>query len=118
LLSQERQLRRDGDAERIQQADEYRDRFFEARYNSSYCVYATAIADTDVDKRGKLLNVAKNDIFAVYSVVSQNFGGGVWKNRNERLLQKIQEALNQPAIGLLEFKGRPSADASKQVSTK
>jgi hypothetical protein len=118
LLSQERQLRRDGDADRTRQADEYRDRFFEARYNSSYCVYATAIAEANAEQKTKLLNVAKNDIFAVYSVVSQNFGGGVWKNRNDRLLQKIQEALNQPAIGLLEFKERPSADASKQVSTE
>jgi hypothetical protein len=118
LLSQERQLRRDGDDERTRQADEYRDRFFEARYNSSYCIYAAALAEADSNKKTKLLNVAKNDIFAVYSVVSHNFGSTMWKNRNDRLLKRIQEALNEPPIGLLEFKDRPSAEASKQVSTK
>ncbi len=118
LLTHERQLRRDGDAEQITQADDYRDRFFEARYNSSYCVYAAGMAETDSATQEKLLKVAKNDIFAVYSVVGQDFGGGVWKKRNDQLLKKVQAALGEPTVGLIEFKNRAAGDPAKQISSK
>ena len=117
LLTQERQLRRDGAADKSAQADDYRDRFFEARYNSSFCVYSAAMAETDSATQKKLLKVAKNDIFAVYSVVDQDFGGGMWKKRNDQLLKKVQQALGEPTVGLIEFKNRPTTDPAKQISS-
>jgi hypothetical protein len=103
------------DPAKIQQAEEYRQRYQEARYNSVYCTYAAALQATSQAEKERLLKIASQGIWSVYAIVDSELGGGQWKAKNDRLLRDIQRALGEPEIGLKEFeqKKRQQAQTTK-----
>jgi hypothetical protein len=104
IRDHETRLRREGDDPlKLEQAEQYRQRYQEARYNSVYCKVALAELEQDAAKKKKLLEGARRDMYLLYSLVDPQFGGGSWKAKNEKLLKNVQSALAEPTIGFKEF---------------
>jgi tetratricopeptide (TPR) repeat protein len=104
-----------GDPAKAEQAEDYRQRYQEARYNSVYCTFTLATHTENQAERNRLLKVARQGIWSVYAIVDPELGGGSWKAKNERLLRDIQRALGEPEIGLkeLEQKKKSQTTATK-----
>jgi hypothetical protein len=94
------------DPDKARQAEEYRQRYQEARYNSVYCTHALALLAESAAEKERLLKVAKQGIWSVYAIVDAELGGGQWKTKNDRLLRDIQRALGESETGLKEFEQR------------
>ena len=108
---QERLQRESGDPANAERAEQYRQRYQEARYNSVYCTFALAKSQTNPNEKARLLKTAKQGIWSVFAIVDPQLGGGQWKSKNDRLLRDIQSALGEPAIGLQEFEQRKQQQA-------
>jgi hypothetical protein len=108
IRAQSERLRREAadDPAKTQLAEDYRQRYQEARYNSVYCTHALAMLAATPAEKQRLLKVAKQGIWSVYAIVDEEFGGGQWKTKNDQLLRKIQNALSEPETGLKEFEQR------------
>ena len=113
IRAQSERVRREaaGDPAKTQLAEDYRQRYQEARYNSVYCTHALALLAATPAEKQRLLKVAKQGIWSVYAIVDAEFGGGQWKSKNDQLLRKIQNALGEPETGLKEFEQRKREQA-------
>jgi hypothetical protein len=116
IRAQQERLRREADdPAKAKQAEDYRQRYQEARYNSVYCTYSAALQAASQAEKERLLKVAKQGIWSVYAIVDSELGGGQWKIKNDRLLRDIQRALGEPETGLTELqqKKRQQAQSTK-----
>ena len=105
-------LRADADdPAKARQAEDYRQRYQEARYNSVYCTHALALLADSAAEKERLLKVAKQGIWSVYAIVDTELGGAQWKTKNDRLLRDIQRALGETETGLKEFEQRKRQQA-------
>ncbi|MEX2138617.1 MAG: hypothetical protein WD894_05110 [Pirellulales bacterium] len=112
IRTQHERLRRDADdPTSAERAEQYRQRYQEARYNSVYCTFALAKSVTNPSEKARLLKTAKQGIWSVFAIVDSQLGGGQWKTKNDQLLKDIQSALGEPAMGLLEFEQRKQQQA-------
>jgi hypothetical protein len=112
IRAQQERLERDADNPvNAERAEQYRQRYHEARYNSVYCTFAYAKSQADPKEKARLLKTAKQGIWSVFSIVDPQLGGGQWKAKNDRLLRDIQSAVGEPAIGLQEFEQRKQQQA-------
>jgi hypothetical protein len=112
IRAQHERLRREADdPAKAQQAEDYRQRYQEARFNSVYCTYALSLQAASQAEKERLLKVAKQGIWSVYAIVDAELGGGQWKTKNDRLLREIQKALGEPETGLKEFEQRKRQQA-------
>jgi hypothetical protein len=119
IRTQEHRLRGEpGDAAKTEQAEQYRQLYHEARYNSIYCTVALAQFQSEAKEKERLLKLAKQGIWSVYTVVDPQFGGGEWKGKNDRLLKEIQSALGEPAIGLRELETRKQQESAVSSAAK
>ena len=115
IRAQQERLQRDADnPASAERAEQYRQRYQEARYNSVYCTFALAKAQASPSEKARLLKTAKQGIWSVFAVVDSQLGGGQWKAKNDRLLRDIQSALGEPAIGLQEFERRRQQQAQSK----
>jgi hypothetical protein len=107
IRAQKERLARDtSDPANAARAEQYRQRYHEARYNSVYCTFELARLATSPSEKSRLLKIAKQGIWSVFSIVDPQLGGGQWRVKNDRLLKDIQTALGEPAVGLQEFEKR------------
>ena len=91
-------------ARRVQAEARYRDVFHEARYNLALCRLRQAQVATDRPERARLAAAAENDIL----VTQRSFpdmGGGVWYDRYNELLKRVQRLADRPAVGLPSLSG-------------
>lgn len=80
---------------------QYRDWYFEARFNAAKARYRSALA-VDGDERTSRLFKAKNAIRALY-LSEPELGGADRKQDFEQLVMQIQQALKERPVGLQEF---------------
>ena len=86
-------------ARRVQSEARFREVFYEARYNLALCRLQQAQIATDQWQRTRLAEAAENDILATRRWFP-DLGGGVWYDRYNELLKRIQRLAQQPAVGL------------------
>jgi hypothetical protein len=85
----------------------YQAEFYQARLNQAQCHYSYGIKEKD--QAGETsLNMAKQDIRSTYQLRPELGGNDTWQEF-DRLLKKIQEALQEKPVGLEEFKKREAA---------
>lgn len=85
-------------ASMVQRNPNYRDTFYEARYNLALCRFNQGGILSGTDKTDTL-RLAKNDILIVQRL-SKDMGGEAWFNKFDLLLKQIQRMLQEPATGL------------------
>ncbi|MEI8374830.1 MAG: hypothetical protein WCJ35_18560 [Planctomycetota bacterium] len=86
-------------ARRVQSEARFRHVFHEARYNLALCRLRQAQIATDRPHRAKLAEAAENDILATRRLFP-DMGGGIWYDRYDELLKRIQRLADRPAVGL------------------
>jgi hypothetical protein len=94
---------------------QFRETFFEARYNLAICRFRIAMLDKDAAERTKGFEATKKDIRNV-AIIAKDYGGDAWRPRFDRLLRDAQKMLKQPEIGLNEFAApaTPATAANKK----
>jgi len=78
---------------------QFREQFYDARYNLALCRYSYAISQDDAKKKADQLKLAKNDIGLTAGLYPE-LGGEEKKKQYDNLLKTIQQALGEPAEGL------------------
>jgi tetratricopeptide (TPR) repeat protein len=78
---------------------QFREQFYDARYNLALCRYSFAIAQDDANRKADQLKLAKNDIGLTAGLYPE-LGGEEKKKQYDNLLKSIQQALGEPAEGL------------------
>jgi hypothetical protein len=108
-------------ASRTANNPQYRDQFFDARYNLSLCRYNYALAQTTDAKRKDQLAAAKRDI-AITAGLYPELGGEEKRKQFDNLLKNIQKSLGERTDGLRALtappaKSPPAAGKTTSVST-
>lgn len=93
---------------------QFREQFYDARYNLAQCRYQYALAQTDEKNKKEQLLRAKSDI-SVTAGLYPELGGEEKKKQFDGLLRSIQKALGEPAEGLRNLKS-PVAPAKNSSS--
>jgi tetratricopeptide (TPR) repeat protein len=78
---------------------QFREQFYDARYNLALCRYSYAVAQDDAKKKTEQLKLAKKDIGLTAGLYPE-LGGEEKKKQYDNLLKSIQQALGEPAEGL------------------
>jgi len=95
-------------ARRTANNPQFKDQFYEARYNVALCRYQYALAQGDAAKKKEQLQRAKSDI-ALTAGLYPELGGDERKRQYDNLLKNIQKALGQRAGGLRDLAQPPAA---------
>ncbi len=82
-----------------QRTKQYRNDFYEARYNTALCDYQLALRLRKESDRKKYLTRAQNELVFTHRLYP-SLGGPEWFGKYNTLLKKIQQALGQRAKGL------------------
>lgn len=83
----------------------FEEQFHQARLNMAQSRLKYALVQTDADKRTKILNAAKQDLWFTYKL-HPTLGGEATLARYDGLLKQIQKNLGEKEAGLAEFKQR------------
>jgi tetratricopeptide (TPR) repeat protein len=78
---------------------QFKDQFYDARYNLALCRYQYALAHSDEAKRKQQLESAKRDI-SITAGLYPELGGDEKKKQFDNLLKNVQKALGEPTTGL------------------
>lgn len=78
---------------------QFKDQFFDARYNLALCRYQYALAQSDETKRKKQLESTKRDI-TITAGLYPELGGDEKKKQFDNLLKSVQKSLGEPTTGL------------------
>jgi tetratricopeptide (TPR) repeat protein len=78
---------------------QFREQFYDARYNLALCRYHYAISQDDEQKKTDQLKLAKSDIGLTAGLYPE-LGGEEKKKQFDNLLKSIQQALGEAADGL------------------
>jgi hypothetical protein len=89
-------------------SEQFRDQFYEARYNLALCRYQYALAQTDATKRKDQLQSAKRDI-SLTAALYPDLGGDKWKAQFDTLLKRVQQGLGEPPAGLAALRAPATA---------
>jgi hypothetical protein len=98
---------------------QFKEQFYDARYNLALCRYQYALAQSDAAKRKQQLDSAKRDI-SITAGLFPELGGDEQKKQFDNLLKNVQKALGEPTTGLrsLPEPGKtPSAPSGKPKTT-
>lgn len=79
--------------------------FHQARLNMALARMKYALAQQESDKRTKILNAAKQDLWFTYKL-HPDLGGETTLDRYDDLLKQIQKNLGEKETGLAEFQAR------------
>jgi hypothetical protein len=99
-------------ARRTANHPQFKDQFYEARYNVAHCRYLYAMAQTDPAKKTEQLKRAKSDI-ALTAGLYPELGGEERKRQFDNLLRTIQKELGERTGGLRELQVAPPASGGK-----
>jgi cellulose synthase operon protein C len=94
---------------------QFREQFYNARYNLALCRYSYAISQDDAKKKTDQLKQAKNDIGLTAGLYPE-LGGEEKKKQYDNLLKTIQQALGEPAEGLKALNA-PRTKSRQKVAT-
>jgi tetratricopeptide (TPR) repeat protein len=86
---------------------QFKDQFYEARYNVALCRYQYALAQTEEAKKKEQLQRSRSDI-ALTAGLYPELGGEERKRQFDNLLKTIQKALGQRAGGLRDLAQPPA----------
>ncbi len=86
---------------------QFKDQFYDARYNLALCRYQYAQAQTTDAERKKQFAAAKRDIALTVGLYPE-LGGEEKRNQFDGLLRNIQKALGEPAEGLKALSAPPA----------
>jgi len=89
---------------------EFRDQFFESRYNLALCRYNYAVSQADPTKKKENLTMARRDI--TNTVAFYPNLGDKWQPNFDNLLKSIQKALGERPSGLQALQPAPTATAT------
>jgi len=98
---------------------QFREQFYDARYNLALCRYNYATAQTDLAKKKDELQKARRDIGFMVGLYPE-MGGEVQRAKFDNLAKAVQKGLGEPPVGLPAFQESavPVAPAgSKTVPT-
>jgi cellulose synthase operon protein C len=90
---------------------QFRDQFYEARYNLALCRYNLSLAQSDAAKKTDVMKMAKRDIAVTIGFYPDL--GSKWRPLFDNLLKNVQQALGERPEGLLALEAQPTAQASK-----
>jgi tetratricopeptide (TPR) repeat protein len=82
--------------------EEFREIFFEARYNLALCRFEFAKREQDAATKRRWLDLARQDVLFTYRLYP-DLGGTSWKPRFDQLTKQIQQARGDRPVGLAEF---------------
>jgi Tetratricopeptide repeat len=88
---------------------QFKEQFYDARYNLALCRYQYALAQVDAKKKTDLLKLAKSDI-ALTAGLYPELGGEEKRKQYDNLLKNIQKSLGEPTDGLRALQA-PAAGA-------
>ena len=88
--------------------EDFREIFFESRYNLAVCRFEYAKRAQDAATRTKWLDLARQDVLFTYRLYP-DLGGADWKPRFENLIKQIQQTRGDRPIGLAEFASEKQA---------
>ena len=91
----------------------FEETFFESRLNLCDSRYRYAESEKDPERRGKILEAAKQDLWYTYKLHPE-LGGAQKKARFDAVLKMIQKAQGAQQNGLEEFKAREAAAVSEK----
>jgi len=93
------------------QNEQFKDVFFEARFNIAKCRYLIAMKKSGAEQKQDLIKAQQN----VQSLVQlyPDLGGDAWRERFDELLKDIQKALGEKTVGLGE--SPPKVNAKSQT---
>jgi hypothetical protein len=95
---------------------QFREQFYDARYNLAICRYQFALTQQDSAKKKEQLSRAKSDI-VVTAGLYPDLGGEEMKKKFDSLLRNIQKALGEPAEGLRSLKTPATATVPAKAKT-
>src|SRR5207249_1376038 len=95
---------------------QYRDQFYDARYNLALCRYQYALALSDAKEKTKQLKLAKSDI-ALTAGLYPDLGGDEKKKQYDNLLKNIQKSLGEPTDGLKALQAAPAGVPAAKTTT-
>src|SRR5438477_7633011 len=94
---------------------QFREQFYDARYNLALCRYNYALAQAEAAKKKEQLQRAKSDI-AITAGLYPDLGGEDKKKQFDNLLKNIQKSLGERTDGLKALQA-PATPAGKVKST-
>jgi hypothetical protein len=95
---------------------QFKDQFYDARYNLAVCRYQYALMQTDEAKRKQLMQAAQNDV-SLTAKLFPELGGDEKRKQYDTLLKNIQKALGERPDGLKSLQQLPAKPATTNVST-
>jgi tetratricopeptide (TPR) repeat protein len=95
---------------------QFKEQFYEARYNLALCRYNYALAQTEAAKKEEQLKRAKSDI-ALTAGLYADLGGEERKKQFDTLLRNIQKGLGERAEGLKALQSSATQPASSGQKT-
>lgn len=95
---------------------QFREQFYDARYNLALCRYQYALAQGDAKEKTKQLKLAKSDI-ALTAGLYPDLGGDEKKRQYDNLLKNIQKSLGEPTDGLKALQVTPAGAPAAKTTT-
>jgi hypothetical protein len=95
---------------------QFKDQFYDARYNLALCRYNYALAQQDAKKKAEQLQRAKSDI-ALTAGLYPELGGEDRKRQFDTLLKTIQKSLGEPTDGLRALQSAPGRTPAAKAKT-
>jgi hypothetical protein len=95
---------------------QFKEQFYEARYNLALCRYYYAMAQQDPTKQKDELQKAKRDITLTAGFYPE-LGGEKWKSQYDTLLKTVQKALGESQQGLAGLQNATASTAGGTPKT-
>ena len=94
---------------------QFREQFFESRYNLALCRYSYAQTITDAAKKKETLTASRRDITGLIELYPDL--GEKWGPQFDTLLKTIQKTLGEPATGLSGLRSAPAAPPANTTTS-
>src|SRR4029079_8892769 len=94
---------------------QFREQFYDARYNLALCRYQYALALPDAAAKTKQLKLARSDI-ALTAGLYPELGGEEKKRQYDNLLKNIQKSLGEPTEGLRALQSPATGKAPSKTT--
>jgi hypothetical protein len=95
---------------------QFRDQFFEARYNLALCRFNYALSQADAAKKKETLAMSRRDIAVTVGFYPDL--GDKWKPQFDSLLKTVQKALGEQPVGLPALQSSPANGKTAAAKAK
>ncbi len=89
--------------------------FHLSRLNMAEARYKFGLTQKEAEKRAKILENAKNDLWITYKL-HPDLGGEATSEKYNRILKQVQKSLGNAESGLAEFKERDATATEKSTA--